>query len=172
MNKIKNEKGVTLLALVITIIVMAIIAGISITQGVKMMDKEEATTIETNMYAIKAKAKEYSENVDAKNWNIKDADKKEEANKKEYKEKYFYTYIDSSTYSNSSSWYKDISNYTYYALGQEALNNMDLSDLWNGNVKYVVKCSKTDNNVDVIYVDGVEVNKTIYYELSELQKVL
>ena len=58
MNVLKNEKGITLIALVITVILLFIIGGISIKMGTDLINTSKAETIETNMLTIKAKAKE------------------------------------------------------------------------------------------------------------------
>ena len=65
MKKINEQRGITLIALVITVILLLIIGGISITKGSDLVEKSKVETIETNMLTIKAKAKEYAENVEA-----------------------------------------------------------------------------------------------------------
>ena len=187
MNKLKNSHGITLVALIITVIVLFIIAGISIMEGTDLLKHSEAETIETNMYTVRSKAKEYAENVEALNWNEKtnDSDKnenglstKETKNRKEFQEEYGLTLIeDGTTYSNSSNWYVDTENYTYYALSQEALNKMDLSDLWTGSEEYVIRYPLEDENIDdlamdIIFINGVEYEDNIYYTLSELENQL
>lgn len=65
---LKNEKGITILALVITIIVLLIIASISINAGSQLVEQAKIQTIETNMLAIRAKAKSYAEEIEAATW--------------------------------------------------------------------------------------------------------
>ena len=57
----KNEKGITLVTLTITIIVLLIIAGISITAGKESIKNAKLQNLRTNRLLIKAKAKEYVE---------------------------------------------------------------------------------------------------------------
>ena len=56
-----KNKGVTLISLIITIIVLIIITGISITAGKTTIQKARLEELKTNMYLIQAKAKEYVE---------------------------------------------------------------------------------------------------------------
>ena len=63
MNK---NKGVTLISLVITIIVLFIIVGISGYSGKDILKKAKLEEVKTNMLLIEAKAKEYVENANFK----------------------------------------------------------------------------------------------------------
>ena len=64
MNKlIKQEKGVTLIVLVVTIIVLLILAAITMYGGTDMIDKSRLEGLKTNMLLIQTKAKEYVENA-------------------------------------------------------------------------------------------------------------
>ena len=58
---IKKNKGITLVALVIMIIVIMILAGITITQGSDLIKTTKVETYVTNMITIKSKAKVYAE---------------------------------------------------------------------------------------------------------------
>lgn len=61
-NKQKqNNKGITLLALVITVTVMLIIAGITLTAGGDTIRQTNVENIKTNMLLIEAKTKEFVE---------------------------------------------------------------------------------------------------------------
>lgn len=64
---IKNNKGITLTALTITIIVLLILASITIYSGIESIQKAELESLKTNMLLIKAKAKEYVEQASFKN---------------------------------------------------------------------------------------------------------
>ena len=63
---IKQEKGITLTALVTTIIVLLIIAGIGINYGRDTIKKAHLEELETNMLLIKAKAKGLVEEANTK----------------------------------------------------------------------------------------------------------
>ncbi len=62
----KSNKGITLVALVITIIVLAIITSISIYSGKDVIEKTKLEGLKTNMLLIQAKAKEYVEQANFK----------------------------------------------------------------------------------------------------------
>ena len=61
-----KNKGITLVALTITIIILLIIAGISINIGGNMIKKANLEAIKTNMLLIQAKAKQYVEEANFK----------------------------------------------------------------------------------------------------------
>ena len=180
MIKLKEQNAVTLIALVITIMVLGIIITISFTQGNSLIKKAKAENIETNMLTIKAKAKEYLEDVDALNWASKSDNKddkydglstKEGKNRKEFQEKYSLILVENKT----ATWYKD--GYTYYSLGEQALKQMGLEKLWQGNQEYVIRYPLEDGNtdgleLDIIYTTGITYEGTTYYNLSDLQEVL
>lgn len=64
--KIRENKGITLVTLVITIIVMLIIAGITVYSGKEIIKKARLEELKTNMLLIEAKAKEYVEEANFK----------------------------------------------------------------------------------------------------------
>ena len=63
---IKNNKGITLITLTITIIVLAIIAGITVYSGIDTVKRTNLESMRTNMLLIQAKAKEYVEEANFK----------------------------------------------------------------------------------------------------------
>lgn len=62
-NKLGEERGVTLIVLVVTIIVLLILASITMYGGTDMIDKSRLEGLKTNMLLIQTKAKEYVENA-------------------------------------------------------------------------------------------------------------
>ena len=69
-ERFNNDKGITIISLVIMIIVISIIAGISITQGTTLIKQIKVDNYKTNMISIKAKAKVIAEEVNSKTWNV------------------------------------------------------------------------------------------------------
>ena len=64
MNKfLKEESGVTMIVLVVTIIVLLILASITMYGGTDIIDKSRLEGLKTSMLLIQAKAKEYVENA-------------------------------------------------------------------------------------------------------------
>ena len=186
MRILKEQKGITILALMITVVVLFIIVGISIMGGTELINTSKAETVETNMLTIKAKAKEYMENVDSKNWASKDNDEnedyeglstKEGKNRKELVDKYKLILIeDKILYNNYDKWYEE--GYTYYEVGRNALKIMSLPESLNENNEiYIIRYPLEDGNtsglkMDIIYTKGIKYENVIYYELSELEKAL
>ena len=62
----KNNKGITLIALTITIVVLLILASITVFYGKDNIDKANLENLKTNMLLIDAKAKEYCEEANFK----------------------------------------------------------------------------------------------------------
>ena len=60
-NLKNNSRGITLVALVVTIIILLIIAGIGIYGGTDTVKKVKLEELRTNMLLIEAKAREYVE---------------------------------------------------------------------------------------------------------------
>lgn len=57
----KNTKGITLITLVITVVVLLMIAGISYYSGKEIIQKAKLEELKTNMLLMQAKAREYVE---------------------------------------------------------------------------------------------------------------
>ncbi len=57
----KKNKGITLISLMITVIILIIIAGITVYTGKNVLEKAQLEELRTNMLMVQAKAKEYVE---------------------------------------------------------------------------------------------------------------
>ena len=66
---LKIENGITIIALIITIILMLILVGVGMHFGSDALDKAKLEDIKTNMISIKTKAK-----IVAEQYNFKDID--------------------------------------------------------------------------------------------------
>lgn len=176
MKILNEEKGITLIALVITVILLFIIGGISIMGGTDLVNTAKAETIETNMLTIKAKAKEYMENVDSKNWATKQ-ENKETKNREQLQLKYELTLMDDDA-ATGNVWYE--SGYTYYKLEKKALDKMDLLDLYEEGKVYIIKYPTEPKEgtieesleLDIIYANGIKYKEKTYYNLSDLENDL
>lgn len=62
----KEKRGITMIALVITIVILLIIAGIGIYGGTQSIEKVKLEELKTNMLLIEAKAREYVEEASFK----------------------------------------------------------------------------------------------------------
>ena len=165
MLNIKNNKGITLMALVITIIIILIFASITVNQGYGLIKEAKIQNLETNLLAIRAKAKEYGENVDAKNWAEEDETEKQNKNEEEFINTYKLNLFDAS----EMAW--DDPEYTYYSLDKESFDNMDLSEIYDDNdEEYIIGYKTSDlSEIEIIYAEGIEYNDKTIYSLTELQ---
>ena len=59
----KKNNGITMVALVITIVVLLILSSIPINAGKRVIKQSELENLKTNMMLIKVKVKEYVENA-------------------------------------------------------------------------------------------------------------
>ena len=172
MKLLREEKGITIVALIITVIVLTILASISIIEGTKLIEKSEVENIVTNMITIKAKAKVIAEEVNAEVGNLTDEEKQ---TKREdlYNENYKMKKGDISLISNEirSNIDEEVTNgeYEYYQLTEETLEYMGLSNIKDTD-NYAVVYNKADySKLDIIYLPGIEYNGIIYYTVSKLQ---
>ena len=165
---IKNNSGITLAALIITVIVITIIATISVYEGKELIAKSKVETLETNMLTIQAKAKSYADEIDAKIWTETD---KETSRNKEFKDKGF-----SDPITLTSELLDEIdntikSNYIAYRINDIALKNMGLNEI--SDEEFIAVFNKNDYKLmDIIYTNGVSYKSKTYYSLSKLQNAL
>lgn len=176
----KENKGITMVTLIITIIVLLIIAGISIGTGNKVIKSSELENVKTNMLLIKAKGKEYVENANFKlgtnldNLTDEDEDKNNRitAAKAELKEGKEIT--DENILKNIGITQENIKDYIYYY----KLDKSDLTDMGLSNVKsdekngwYIIKYDIKNVEVEVYNTQGFERDGKNYYSLNELQNL-
>lgn len=176
----KKNKGITIIALVITIILLLIIAGISIEVGNNIIKKSNLENQKTNMLLIRVKGKEYVENANFKlGTNIdtaEDKDKRIETAKAELKGEeitegsIFSSNIDITTDIITS----DNSNYIYYyKLTAQNLTDMGLPNVKSDNKNgwYIIKYDIRNVEVEIYNTKGFEDKEKVYYTLSEMQEL-
>lgn len=165
MNK---NHGITLIALVLTIIFLLIIAGIAIIEGNKIFHKAKLESITTNMITLKAKSKIIIEEANTK---LKDSEDKEREMKTICEENYKMRIIELSEEQKMQlvGDIKSDDEYICYLLTADTLNDMELNEIEHTD-KYAFIYKTSDySKVDVIYLPGISNNNTIYYTLSEIQ---
>ena len=148
--KIKENKGITLISLIVTIIVLMIIAGITVYNGKDTIKQAKLEGLRTNMLLIQAKAKEYVEEVNFEMGPAKD--KKQEAIQAIYIEKVGLVKADDSTLNISVPQGSGIDLSTCYCVTQNALNNMGLNriELDEGDY-YLIQFNEEEAKVVDIY---------------------
>lgn len=151
----RNENGITIVSLVITIILLLIIGGITVTIGTQVIKQATLQTVNTNMMLIQAKTKTVAEQ--AKFNNNKDNYRgtvlsEVSGNKKIDK------LLEKGIIEDTSK---------YYLLSQDDLVSMGLEkiDIEDG---YIVNYETEE----VIYVKGYENQGVTYHKLNDMKNVV
>jgi Tfp pilus assembly protein PilE len=149
---ISNQKGITIITLAVTIIVMVILASVTVNAGTNIIKKANLQNINTNMMLIQAKTKTIEEQAKFNN------------DTSGYKGTKIANITSNQLIENliSNNIIDDEEN--CYLLAQSDLNAMGLEkiDIEDG---YIVNY---DTN-EIIYVKGFEANNQTYYKLSEMK---
>ncbi len=159
---IKQDKGITLLVLAITIVVMLIIAGISLYEGKNIVKNAQLENIKTNMLLIQAKGKIIAEEA---NFNKTTTESGEEQIQ--------YLGIELNVaVENDSILSNSISNVLqseemdkYYVLEQQDLDTMGLNKIETSDGVYYLINYETE---EVIYIPGYTYEDNTYYKLSDI----
>lgn len=142
---LKMEKGITLVALVITVILMMILVGVTIHFSTDAIDKANLEDIKTDMISIKTRAK-----IVAEQYNFKDID----------------TLVGSAITDEEAQKLGLTNNENIRKWSSSDLSSQNLGAI-EGNI-YVVSYDLDDpNNCEVYYLEGYEGK----YSLSELQNI-
>lgn len=151
----KEQKGITLIALTITVIVMIIIAGITVYYGTDLIRNVKLQDLKTNMLLIEAKTKECVEEANFQKLDLAGASSaglllgEPLAN--------------NSTVQNAANATGKIDGDVsqYYYLSEETLNNIGIKDVDSEYGYFVVKYDITNIKVDVINTKGYKGNYTL-----------
>ena len=146
----QKNRGITIVALVITIIIMLILVGVSITIGTNVINKSQQEDIKTNMLSIQGKAMTIGEK------NSFDPDNNSLVGTR---------ITDKSTLSNGLQNELNSSD-AYYQWSSDDLNNQGLGTIKTSSSEFYIV---DYNNNEVFYSLGVNVNGTTYYSLSDLK---
>lgn len=173
----KGNKGITMIVLIITIVVLLILAGISIGTGNNIIKESERENLKTNMLLIKVKGKEYVENANFKlGTNIDTATDKETriANAKaelKGEEITDISIFDGNINLTQETITNDNTNYIYYyKLSTQNLENIGVSNVKSdeGNGWYIIKYDIKNVVIEIYNTKGFENEGTVYYSLSEM----
>ena len=179
MERIKNNSGITLIVLVVTIIVILILAGITLNAGTGLIKKAKIESLMTNMITIKANAKVFAEDVNAEVWDLKEEDE-DETKTKSYKRaelfntKYHMEKINNATdiISKVDNTINDSNGCEAYSITKETLKEMGLSDLANNSEDgefAVVFNSQDFTKLEIVYPNGVKYDNSTYWTLSSIK---
>lgn len=189
-----NNKGISLIILVITVIVISIIASIAIYYGTETIKKANVETIRTNMLLIKAKANEYCEEANFKLGTSR-APKLEEGQEEtdEFRQKlaqYLEPGIKYLENKNSETGEKEDPKRPAFARDNghsniaPSINGQFVTQLDDSNAqimgvkgvenidKYLIRFDIIENKVEIYYLDGVkDDNDMTKYSLTEIEQI-
>lgn len=144
---LKNEKGITIIALIITIILMLILVGVTVKVGTKEISKAKLEDIKTEMISIKTRAEIVKDKYDFKDIDNLVGTKLSET----------------TDYNTEAIVIPDASKENCYIWTQEDLNSQELSSIKVDKDKFYVVYYGDD--IEIYYSKGVDGK----YSLTELQ---
>ena len=145
----EDNRGITLVALVVTIIVLLILAGIGINTGISSMEKVKLEELKTNMLLIEAKARECVEEANFRMGATTDETIVESVRKEIYEVNNKLEKANSTNVPNSLG---EIDLTDCYVITQETfdlwgLNKIKLSE----DEKYLVRFNEKEIKVEEVY---------------------
>ena len=170
MSGIKGNKGITLIVLAITVIILMVLGGVSILGGTEVIKRVKTENIVTNMIMLKSKSKIYAEEVNSKVWDLS-SEEKSEKKPQIFQDEYYMIQEDISDIPALDELSSDVTDggYECYLITSQTLDKMGLSDINDGQ-NYVVVYNESDyTKLDIIYKVGTEYNDNTYYSLTKLQ---
>lgn len=154
---INNQRGISLITLVVTIIVLLIIAGIGINVGTNSIKKVELEELKTNMLLIEAKAREYVEEANFKIGKETDTDKINEIKKEVYENNETGANLQKGVDANLTNVPESIPISECYVVTQNTLNLWGLNKIkLDVDEKYLVKFDESNLKVEVYNTKGYE----------------
>ena len=178
----KKNRGITMVALVITIVVLLIIAGISIGAGNNAIKNSKLENLKTNMLLIEVKAKEQIENAKFRlGTSFDKATKEERVNtaKSELSEFTEDEIVDGNIFNNNTKiTTKKIeednkNNIYYYKLSTKNLIDMGLKNVKSDekNGYYIVKYNLKDSTIEIYNTKGFDDEGNVVYSLTDIKQV-
>ena len=149
----KKDNGITLIALIVTIIIMIILATIVVDFSTKAIDKAKLEDIKTNMLLIQGKSQTIYEKYSFK----------------EIEELTGILYSEQNTYVISDGLLDHLNvEDDIYIWGEEALNENGLGTIKTDEKTFYIVDYTTS---EIYFSKGYEYNDSIYYSLTELQEL-
>lgn len=149
----KKDNGITLIALIVTIIIMIILATIVVDFSTKAIDKAKLEDIKTNMLLIQGKSQTIYEKYSFK----------------EIEELTGILYSEQNTYVISDGLLDHLKvEDDIYIWGEEALNENGLGTIKTDEQTFYIVDYTTS---EIYFSKGYEYNDLIYYSLTELQEL-
>lgn len=175
----EKNKGITMIVLVITIVLLLILAGISIQGGGSIIKRADLENLKTDMLLIKVKGKEYVENA---NFNLGTSfDKLTDENEKSKRIEMAKSKLKGTEIQNASELSKfgitsdqfeqEKNNLNlYYTLSTSDLEEIGMQDV-SSKGQYIIKYNIKDMTIEIYNTQGFENGDKTYYSLSELENL-
>ncbi len=175
-NVRKNNRGITLLALVITIIILSIIVGISMKYGMDAITYTTFQNTKTNMLLIEAKAKEYVENANYKlGIRPQEATEEMKATAREELKGTLLTNLEvlGNRVQDIGISEEDVLKGNVYKLTKEDLEKMNIRGVESNDEQgwYIIVYNIENATAKIYYTYGVKVGKEIKYALDDIRNV-
>lgn len=162
----KKQRGITLITLTITIIVMMIIAGVTVYFGLDLIREVKLQDLRTNMLLMQAKGKECVEEVSFQKANV--TDENEIQTIKDENLKGTKVEENSEVQNLLQNTGKIQEGYEYYYLTQQDLSDMGIQELSVEDYGYfILGYNINEIKVEVINTNGYQGNYTLT-QLNEL----
>lgn len=171
-----NNKGITMISLAISIVVLLILASVSIGIGNNVIKQSNLENLKTNMLLIKSKAKEYVENANFSIGATIDTVEVEEKNNRinNAKEKLKGTEItDKNEISNIENNVESNEYIFYYKISTQELNDIGLNNVKSDekNGFYIIKYDIKNIEVEIYNTKGFKDEDKTYYSLTDIQNL-
>ena len=156
-----KEKGVTLISLAITVIVLMIIAGVTVFSGKETIKEAKLEQLKTNMLMIEVKARQYVEEANFKAGISPDESKLETVRQEVYGEAFLY--ISTSVEAPSEIPVEECYLITEKTLELWKLSKMEIEE----NEYYLIKFDETNTTVEIYNTLGFEGK----YSLTDVEQI-
>lgn len=163
-----NNKGITLVALMITVIVLLIIASISVYTGTDTIRNANLQSMKTNMLLIEAKGREFVENASYE-LGVNPSEATSEMKEKSA------SMLVGTKIENTDPLVSGLNidaKYSVYKLSEENLKNMGIRDISSNDEDgwYIIAYDVVDANVKIYNTEGIKVSDgTIKYCLDDIR---
>ena len=167
---IKEQKGITLVALVITVVLLGILASVGVYYGNSVIKQANLENLKTDMLLIQAKAKEYVEEATFKMGINPDENKKQEARQEIYINNAKLKTINQAISEDGLTIPNEITtNDNFYYVTRDALKEMGLEKIETGENKgeYLIEFDENNATAEIYNTKG----RNGQYSLTEIDKI-
>ena len=165
----KNKNGISLITLCITVVVLAIIAGVTINVATDLIDYAKLENLKTDLLLIQIKCKTKAEQANFKNDDnvlIGTSLKNININAQEYIQ---VKYLLDNNIINS----QNITTHKIYLINQDNLNALVLDQIKLENKEfYIIEYGENYEAEEVYYTSGFKYKGVTYYKMSEIKNIM